>query len=262
MSVGLYYPIAIFSCYIIAIAEWGIRKWLIRDGNDIGQFPVFTYLICGSFFIAMGFFQWHRYRLWIYPVLGILFGILCIQGGYAIPSQQFFLKATYFINLIVIILFVIFNWPVLYGQERYELNSRRLFRLAVEQIRETADGFTGRPFAAGEITATREEILGFSRFLEGKYVARVFYDDKTVCFAFSMNRSLFASAMVKNVSHLCISENGNITVSIHEADYRQYRQTFNFNQLCESMGTVFKRFFEYYRQGLENRIISELKAAR
>ena len=26
MSVGLFYPIAIISCYIIAIAEWGIQS--------------------------------------------------------------------------------------------------------------------------------------------------------------------------------------------------------------------------------------------
>jgi len=37
---------------------------------------------------------------------------------------------------------------------------------------------------------------------------------------------------------------------------------FNFDKLCDSIGKAFMRFLEYYRKGLENRIITELKTAR
>ncbi|TSA26907.1 MAG: hypothetical protein D4R67_07015 [Bacteroidetes bacterium] len=80
MSVGLFYPITIICCYIIAIMEWGIRRGLIHEGEEIAQMPFLTYYICGAFFIGMGIFQWFKYRLWIYPVLGLLVGFLYIQG--------------------------------------------------------------------------------------------------------------------------------------------------------------------------------------
>jgi len=262
MSVGLFYPIAMISCYIIAIAEWGIRSWLIRDGMDIRQVPFLTYFICGAFFIMMGIFQWLKYRLWIYPVLGILIGFLCVQGPVMITTSYFFTKASYFLTLFVMALFVILNWSTFYGQERYETNARRLFKLAAQLIYETADGFTGRPFSAGEINASREELLGFSRFLEGKYITRVFHEENTLYLTFSLNKSLLTVVNPKEVSHISINESGIMTVFITETDYRQYRRTYNFNQLCQSIGEVFKRFMEYYRQGLEARIITELKTAR
>ena len=57
MSVGLFYPIAIFSCYILAILEWYLRTEMIKNGADIAKFPFITYFICGGFFIVMGIFQ-------------------------------------------------------------------------------------------------------------------------------------------------------------------------------------------------------------
>jgi len=262
MSVGLFYPIAMISCYIIAIAEWGIRSWLIRDGMDIHKMPFFTYYICGAFFIFMGLYQWFKYRLWVYLVIGILVGFLCVQMPTMITNTYFFPKASYFVTFFALALFVILNWSTLYGQERYEINSRRVFKLAAELIVETADGFTDRPFSAGEIKASQDELLGFSRFLEGKYVARVFHEEKTIFLTFSLNRSLITVVNPKEVSHISINESGIMTVFITASDYRQYRRTYNFNQLCQSIGEVFKRFMEYYQQGLEARIITELKTAR
>ncbi len=262
MSVGLFYPIAMICCYIIAIAEWGIRSWLIQDGMDINQMPFLTYYICGAFFFGIGIFQWSKYRLWIYLVIGILVGFLCVQGPVMITSDYFFTKASYFITLFVLALFVILNWSTLYGQERYEINSRRLLKLAAEQIVETVDGFTDRPFSAGGINASKEELLGFSRFLEGKYVTRVFHEDNTVFLTFSLNRSLLTVVNPRDVSHIAIHDTGTMTIFISKVDYRQYRKTYNFNQLCHSLGEVIKRFMEYYKEGLEGRITTELKTAR
>lgn len=262
MSIGLWYPIVIFSCYIIAVLEWGIRKGLIVEGTGVNQFPFLTYFITGTFFIVMGISQWFKYRLWINPVLGFLIGVLCFLGPYAITGSAFIFKAAYFIILIVLALFIIFNWSVFYGQERFELNARRLFRLAVEQVRETANGFTDRPFFAGEIEATPKELQGFLRFLEGKYITRIFTEGDSVFLAFSLNKSVLTVENPHEVSHVSISGTGSLTVFVSEADYRQYRKAYNFDQLCHSLGEVIKRFMAYYQEGLENRIITELKTAR
>ena len=262
-STGLYYPVVIFSSYIIAIVEIMIRKSLIREGFDILRFPWLTYLFVGLFFIYMGIIQWYRYRLWINPVAGIIVGVLCFQAPLAIPSYGLSLfKATYAITFLILVLFVIINWKAFYGQERFEINSRRLFRLAAELIRDTSGGFTERPYSAGKLTVSKDELLGFSRFLNGKYVVRTFHLEDRIYFSFSMNKSLVNLEDPKEVSHIVIDFNGNISVAVAEKDYRDYVNRFSFDQVCSSMAVIFERFLGYYRQGLEARIITELKTAR
>jgi len=254
--------VVIFGSYILAIIELMIRKSLNRDGYHISSFPFLTYCFVGLFFIGMGIYQWYRYRLWIYPVAGIILGILCLQAPALYGTGKLIFKATYFITFLILILFVIINWSAFYGQERFEINSRRLFRLAAELIRDTCGGFTERPYSAGKLIFTREEISGFARFINGKYVAKSIHLGDNIYFAFSMNRSLVNLEDPREVSHVVIDRIGNISVKVSEKDYRNYINRFSFDQVCSSVAAIFERFLEYYKQGLENRIITELKAAR
>jgi hypothetical protein len=262
-STGFYYPVVIFGSYILAIIEMVIRKALIRDGVISSSFPFLTYIFVGLFFIGMGIYQWLRYRFWIYPVVNIIIGILCFQAPYAIYVHGYSIfRVTYFITLIILVLFIIINWQAFYGQERFEINSRRLFRLAAELIRDTSGGFTERPYSAGKLTVSKDELLGFSRFLNGKYVARTFHLEDRIYFSFSMNKSLVNLEDPKVVSHVVIDFSGNISVAVAEKDYRDYVNSFSFDQVCSSMAAIFERFLGYYQQGLEARIITELKTAR
>ena len=262
MSMGWIYPIGILSAYILGISEWALRSYLRSEGTEIAQIPLFTYWIVGIFFFAMGILQWFRYRNWIYPVLGLLVGNLTIQASFAMEYHTEIMKITYFFGLIVLVLFVVLNWQTIYSQERFELNSRRLFRLAAERIFQTGNGFTERHFSAGKLECTKDELLGFVRFMHGNYITRPFYLDDNISLAFSMNKSLLVIHDPVEVSHVIIDYNGNISVKISAKDYHDYRERFSFDQLCSNMSTVFIRFFEYYRNGLESRIISELKSAR
>ena len=261
-SIGLYYPVVIFSSYIFAILELMLRKYFISQGTDVSPHPYFTYLLVGLFFILMGIIQWFKYRLWIYPVAGIILGVLCFQAPAFFDHTFSIFKVTYAITFIILVLFVIINWRAFYGQERFEINSRRLFRLAAELLNDTGDGFTERPFSAGKIEFTKEEVQDFARFINGKYIAKSFHFGDKLIFAFSMNKSLVMLEDPKEVSHVTFDLNGRITVSIAEKDYREYVARFNFDRLCDSLANVFRRFLEYYRQGMENRIITELKTAR
>lgn len=259
---GIYYPIVIFSSYIVAILEILVRKQLINKGIDIYPFPFLTYILVGLFFILMGIIQWYRYRLWINPVAGMILGVLCFQAPAMFITGFSIFKATYAITFILLVIFIIINWHSFYGQERFEINSRRLFRLAAELIRDTSGGFTERPYSAGKLTFKRDELLGFSRYLNGKYVAKTFHLEERIYFTFSMNKSLVKLEDPKEVSYVVIDFTGNISVVISAKDYRDYVEKFSFDQLCSSMAAVFERFLSYYRQGMENRIITELKTAR
>jgi hypothetical protein len=93
-------------------------------------------------------------------------------------------------------------------------------------------------------------------------VAKPFHYDDRFIFAFSMSNSLVNLDDPKEVSNVTFDQKGNISVIISEKDYREFVARFNFDQLCDSTARVFSRFLDYYRKGMENRIITELKMAR
>jgi hypothetical protein len=263
-SIGWVYPIGIFTSYILILLEMAIRRMLLQTGADIIGAPYLTIVLVALMFLVLGIVQWFRYRNWIYPVLGFLICITTAQVSFLFPHNDSpgFLKITYFISFILIILFILINWNSFYSHERFEINSRRLFRLASERIYQADNGYTERPFSGGKVDCTKDELLGFARFLQSNYVARVFYYETKICFSFSMNRSLVAISEGREVSHVMIAYDGIVTVTISDKDYRDYHERLSFDKLCASMAGIFIRFLDYYKAGLEQRIISELKSAR
>ena len=264
MSIGWIYPIGILSSYILLLIEYELRHSLLKGGNVELRVPYFTIILVSLMFIILGVVQWFRYRNWIYPVFGILIGITTAQVSFIFPRNDNpgIVVLTYFICLILIILFIVINWNTIYHHERFEINSRRLFRLAAEKIIETSDGFTERPYSAGSIEATRDDLLGLSRYLHANFIVRPFYLEDSISLAFSMNKSLMVVEDPSEVSHVTMDSRGNISVKISEKDYRDYRHSFSFDRLCVSMAGIFTRFLDYYKNGHESRILSELKSAR
>ena len=264
MSIGWIYPIGIFTSYILLFLEFEIRKQFRDYLPGLEGLPYITIILVAMMFTVLGIVQWFRYRNWIYPALGILMGITTAQASFIFPDYDSpgLFKLTYFISFILIVLFVLINWNSFYSHERFELNSRRLFRLAAERIFQTDNGFTERPFSGGKVECTRDELLGFSRFLKANYIVRPFYYESSVCLAFSMNKSLVAVDDGREVSHVLIGYDGKLMIKISDKDYRDYREKLSFDKLCASLDGLFSRFLDYYKAGLEQRIISELKSAR
>jgi hypothetical protein len=230
---------------------------------DILHVPMISFIAMGLFFIGMGLWQLRRIQLWIYPVLGLLAGVGCFLAIYLFPSPSPYLITFYVINLLVILLLVLFFWPVLSSQERFEANARRIFSLSVEMIEDQAGGYTDRPFAAGKIEINpNDELEGFIRFLDGRFIARSMKVGDVRYLLISMNKSVLVARDVNEVSHLQITRDGFLTVRICQPDYRQYKARYNFDQLCASLAGVFLRFYEYYRDGKEDRIVRELKTAK
>ena len=62
------------------------------------------------------------------------------------------------------------------------------------------------------------------------------------------------------VSYVFFSEKGEVSVHIAAYDYKQYTKRFSFDRLCSSLGETMQRFFDFYKQGNEERIIDELKS--
>ncbi|GEM_PF-586449 len=264
MSIGWIYPIGIFTSYIFLLLEFQLRRMLIQNGIEVRGVPYLTIILVALMFIILGILQWFRYRNRIYPVLGFLMGITTAQASFVFPhyNNPGLFGLTYFICFILIILFILINWNSLYSHERFEINSRRLFRLASERIIKADNGYTERPFSGGKTECTRDELLGFVRFLHGNYIIKPFYYENYVCLSFSMNTSLMVIYEGNEVSHVMIGYDGSVTVKLSDKDYKDYLEKLSFDQLCASFADIFIRFFDYYKKGYESRIMIELKSVK
>lgn len=251
---------AIMTVYLIALIEFLIRRQLISNGMDIAKGPAIAVICAALFFAGMGVYQLYRYKSWVYLVLGLLMGFASLHALASLHVGPFN-KYTYLISVIVLVFFVIFNWSFLYGQERFEINSRRLFKLACDSIGETSAGFTARPYHAGTTEYPVEKIEGLARYLSGKFIVKPLYREQGVYLMFSLGASLMNNVEPQQVSYVLFERSGQISVHISAYDYKQYTARFTFNQLCDSFGVIFKRFLEYYIEGHEDRIVVELKSA-
>ena len=61
-----------------------------------------------------------------------------------------------------------------------------------------------------------------------------------------------------NRTWISIDFDGNISVNVSKEYYLDYKENLSFDQLCESLGNLFIRFYEYYKKGEEIRIIDHL----
>lgn len=261
-SFGRVYPISLVIIYILCVIEVLIRLNLIRSGWEIMNVPATSMIVCGLFFFVMGILQWMRYQLLVYPWLGFHLGFGCIIIIFCYETPQPLYTTLYIANLLFVILIILINWPTLSSQERYEANARRIFKLASNLISDISDGFTSRPYFAGNYEAEHEDVSGFVRFLNGKFIAKSISREGIVYICFSLNKSVLRVSDPMESSYFAIHQDGGLSVQITEQDYKQYRNKYNFDQLCASLGQVFGRFLQYYKEGYEHRIISELKTAR
>jgi ABC-type multidrug transport system fused ATPase/permease subunit len=221
--------------------------------------PPYSAFAFGCFFIVFGIIEYHRTKLMIYLILGLLWGT-GTWHSMALYFVSFLSFTTYIIHVIVSFGALFLTWPFFYGNEKLESNARRLFNLAAEHVHEAFNGFTDRPYSARKAEYSKDEIRGFARFMGGKKIVKSIIQKEAIILAFSMGVSPLKEPDLQQISYVSFDYEGNISVHISEYDYKRFKEELTFDQLCASLGDVFIRFLEYYKKGSESRIIIELKS--
>jgi hypothetical protein len=171
-----------------------------------------------------------------------------------------FSMVTFYIHLILVLSLLFGAGPIMNKAVRLEIHARKLFRLAAEGVRDNRAGFSERPYSAGKLDASFQDIIGLARFLAGKDIIRYYRHNDGITYSFSMNTSPLVDHDLNRTSIVHFSSDGNVSVKISQQDYNQYRSKLSFDQLCDSFSKLFTHFIEAYQQNNENRIIQELKA--
>lgn len=244
---------------------------------------LFTPYIYGILVIIVGFIYYFRFRLWHPPVVMIgtavaiwtyflaarpeqsdeSFRLVGIDMGPAfVPWLEEHWSITAWLGILVIngAIFYLLG-PRFIRALDYERAAIRLFRLAARELAEAQNGFTGRPFQAGEHPFERNDIIGLASFLERKKICVADFAGGSIKLIFSMGISPLNKKYRDRLSYVSFADNGTFSVFISEPDYRQYRREYTFDQLCEKMGKTFIRFAELFKNRSEHMIIGELRSS-
>ena len=216
--------------------------------------------IWGLILIFFGVYYYWKLRLIHFLILGLVLGLGAWHYEATEHMNTIFSHTTLITHLVLLFITLFTTMPKINKAVKLEVHARKLFRLAAQQVFDESSGYTNRPYSGGKTEVGNTDILGLARFLAGKEI--IIYDagPQLITYAFSMNTSPLVDPQLNKVSYMSFDQEGNISVHISERDYKQYKNKLSFDQLCGSFVNMFKQFLEYYKDGNEDRIVTELKS--
>ena len=168
-------------------------------------------------------------------------------------------ETTLNIHRITLIVYIFISIPIiLLRRKKVQWHHRQIFEVAARPVDDTADGFTSRPYPLGKIEYSRDEIVGFAKYLGRKLIAVPRIEADGVILNFSARMANLGKPNLQEASYVSFGFDGNVSVNMARKDYEQYRNEFTFDRLCESLGGLFKRFLGYYQDGKSEKIVEIL----
>ena len=189
----------------------------------------------------------------IVMVLGIVMSLLVFAFGGNVPK----------IMIVPVIILLIMTLPVLIYMmytKTFKWRLREILELVAMPVEDIKNGFSERPYPAGQVGYTDIEIDGFSYFLKRNLIAIPVHDQDKLAFVISQdyNFTLGFDNTYLNKKFVLFENDGRVLAHISKRDYIRYRDNFAYDQLCDSLGKLFIGFFESYKKGESIRIIEQL----
>ncbi len=200
-----------------------------------------------------------RTRNWVYAASALFYGLgaLTFAGlfsglpkplilGMAVSSFMFFCVFMY-----------------LLATRRMKWRYHEILELAARPVEEFSDGFADRPYPAGKVAYTREEIGGFAVFALKYAIACPYFESDRIVLTVPRNMALhflFIKRNYEDETYIAFSNDGNVSVKISNRDYEKYRDELTFNLLCRSFRRLFEEFLELYIRGESEKIIRRLNS--
>jgi hypothetical protein len=212
----------------------------------------------------------------VYSLISILMFFRTLNSGYLVKSMLFFF-------LLMFVLFMFFNgfnffaivaavisgillvWLVaLIVVRDHKWRTLQLFELAAMPVDDVEDGYSMRPMPAGKLNYTWDELLSFAGFVRRNLISVIHFQKDRIIFSLERNRSKLISFNSDYISDTWVSfeKNGNVSVHISKKDYMMFRDSYAFDQLCDSLSNTYIEFFKLHQEGKEHEILRKLDFIR
>lgn len=239
---------------------------------------IFTSLLIGAMIIGRIFFGPDGFY-WAFSGAQILLAIIHLtvllrtrNWIYLIPFGMYsFWFLTFFPPLAqhpwhlifsIISALFLFAFIGLLFSRRLEWRYKEILQRAARPVSGTADGFTPRPFPTGSAEFTRQDVLGLAAYLKKNVISFPFMEKDRVVLVipeYMWTYMLYLKRNYDSGTYVAFSDTGQVTVRIAKSDYGKYREELTFDELCASLGDLFKQFMAWYREGNREKIFELLK---
>ncbi len=197
-------------------------------------------------YAIIGIIVWLRtrnwgYFIWIFTCVAIALSYFTDYKGpyFFVPAAALLMVYAYFLIT-----------------KRLRWRYRDILELAAKPVNETADGFTARPLPVGTAHYTKEEIIHFGKYLSKNLIAFPFIEKNRIYLMINSSGIFFyRKPKIQKDTFISFDMGGNISVNIAKKDYKKYRTELTFDQLCKSLGNLFKTYLNLYQEGEQDRII-------
>jgi len=228
-----------------------------------------------------------HYASWVWGGIIIFFGILAYRN-IKIPSNLFRIlilimyiivgtavwhyelgahmdtvlsKKTFYIQVGVMFGFILMLFPVsIYYKSKLRNHYRKIFELGAQSVAETNEGFTTRPYPAGKIAYSREELEGFASFLKRNQIVLPQIREDGVLLQIATEFMGSSKKEMKDMSYVFFQDTGEFSVNISKNDYEKFREKLSFDELCNSISSLFIDFMDQYKNGQKEEILKVLES--
>lgn len=254
-----------------------IRNLLLPIGTLIIFFGVSTYAGFALGFYSLGaivivisispFITYSKTRNPGFLIQGmylVFLGLMCLTSPPAFEDKSkigltpVFLVLTYVTLLLTA--FQFFN-------RKIKWRGMEILELAALNVEDIGESFSPRPRPSGQVRVSKTEMIRFVDFINSNLIAFPFQEE---------NRSVLVLALPKKISKyilgiqndylsdtwVAIDFEGQVSVNVTQEDYLLYKQDFDFDQICLSLGNVFIEFLELSKEGKESQIIDKMNMLR
>ena len=169
--------------------------------------------------------------------------------------------------LMVIMYALMITTFILAFNRKLRWRGEEVFELAALPVEDIGDSFSARPRPTGNIPVSKTEMIRFVEFMTKNLIAFAFREENRVVFVLTLPGNDLPYLLGTKKDYLkdtwvAIDYDGNITVNITEEDYLLFKMDLDFDQLCQSLGDLFREFLELSKQGQDSRIIDRMNALR
>ncbi len=235
---------------------------------------ILAILVLASIFIVIRNFVDYETKIKIYAVVYIIFSLINLvvwltKKSLVSLSLIFIclvMAVSYFIDykgiyvFIPLIIFWSFYGYFVYLYVKFNSRYKKILEFAAKPVDGTADGFSSRSFPAGKAKFTEEELNAFAKFLRKHFIAFPYIDSSGVLMVLSdQSKYWFGRPNELKNSYVSFRFDGQVSVNIAKNDYQKYKAEYTFDELCESMGDLFKQFLFYFQEDKQENILQFFK---
>lgn len=236
--------------------------------STAGFGPAF-YVIGGMFLLVsvMPFITFTRTRnagFLAVAMWAVFMGLVCVSAPPAIKdNSEVGLIPLFLVGMYVCMLVVAY----LGFNRKLKWRGQEVFELAAMPVEDTGDSFTARPRPTGQVPISKTEMIRFVDFITTNLIAFAFREDNRIVFVLALpgNETAYLLGLKKDYledTWVAIDFDGNVSVNITQEDYLLFKLDLDFDQLCQSLGSVFIEFLELSKNGKETQIIDRMNALR